>query len=138
MKTRFIIYGLMGWILEIIWTGLESLYEGDPRLTAQTYLWMFPIYGLAVFLEPLHDAIRKLPWYVRGLVWVPVIFAIEYSTGGIIRKIAGSSPWNYSGTSSWEIHGLIRLDMAPLWFITGLIFEQAHDFLTRYKKLEDY
>ena len=130
MKTRFFIYGLLGWGLEVFWTGFESALHGDPRLSSHTYLWMFPIYGLAVFLEPLHNAVRQQPWFIRGLLWTVVIFALEYSTGGIIREITGYSPWNYSGLSRWEIHGLIRLDMAPLWFITGLIFEQVHDFLT--------
>nr|WP_204618352.1 hypothetical protein [Desulforadius tongensis] len=136
MKTRFFIYGLLGWGLEVFWTGFESALSGDPRLTAHTYLWMFPIYGLAVFLEPLHNAIRRYPWFIRGMVWVLVIFALEYSTGGLIRLITGYSPWNYSGTSPWEIHGLIRLDMAPLWFITGFIFEQVHDYLTRRLNLQ--
>ncbi|MBM7855529.1 putative membrane protein [Desulfohalotomaculum tongense] len=120
----------------MFWTGFESALSGDPRLTAHTYLWMFPIYGLAVFLEPLHNAIRRYPWFIRGMVWVLVIFALEYSTGGLIRLITGYSPWNYSGTSPWEIHGLIRLDMAPLWFITGFIFEQVHDYLTRRLNLQ--
>ncbi|MTI81805.1 MAG: hypothetical protein FH758_13190 [Firmicutes bacterium] len=129
MKIRFLIYGLLGWGLEVFYTGFESALRGDPRLTSQTYLWMFPIYGLAVFLEPLHNAIRKYPWFIRGIVWVPVIFILEYSTGGVIRLITGFSPWDYTGTSPWQINGLIRLDMAPLWFITGLIFELVHDTL---------
>jgi uncharacterized membrane protein len=91
---------------------------------------MFPIYGLAIFLEPIHDAMRRYPWFLRGMAWVVIIFVLEYSTGGLIRAVIGHSPWNYSGMSRWEIDGLIRLDMAPLWFITGLIFEQVHDFLT--------
>ncbi len=127
---RFFIYGLLGWCLEIFYTGMGSALRGDPRLTAHTYLWMFPIYGLAVLLEPLHNAIRQWPWFLRGALWTAVIFFIEYTTGGLIRAIVGQSPWDYTGTSPWEINGLIRLDMAPAWFITGLIFEQIHDFLT--------
>lgn len=129
-KIRFLIYGLLGWGLEVFWTGFESAMAGDIRMASRTYLWMFPIYGLALFLEPIHDAIRRYPWLLRGMVWVVIIFTLEYSTGWLIRAVTGQSPWNYSGLSRWEIDGLIRLDMAPLWFITGLIFEQVHDFLT--------
>ena len=38
-------------------------------------------------------------------------------------------PWDYSQCRA-NIHGLIRLDFAPLWFAVGLLFEQ----LTKTKK----
>lgn len=127
MWTRFFIYGLLGWNLEILYTGLGSALRGSPRLEGHTYLWMLPIYGLAVFLEPLHDSIRHLHWYLRGLVWVLVIWALEYATGSLVRALVGTSPWVYR--DGWQVHGLIRLDMAPAWFAVGLLFERLHDRL---------
>ncbi len=135
MVYRFAIYGLIGWALEILWTGLGSAFKGDVRLSASTYLWMFPIYGLAVFLEQLHDRIRAWPWPARGVLWVLAIWTIEYVTGGTIRLLTGASPWNYAGTTRWQLDGLIRLDMAPLWFGTGFLFERVHDFLVRLMKV---
>lgn len=131
MKLKFLVYGLLGWGLEILWTGLGAGLRGDPRLQATTYLWMFPIYGLAIFLERLHDAVRHYPWYVRGIMWVLVIWAIEYASGGLIRALTGYSPWNYAGKTPWHISGLVRLDMAPAWFVAGLFFERVHDYLDR-------
>lgn len=131
MLIRFLIYGLLGWSLEIVWTGFLSGIGGDPRLQATTYLWMFPIYGTAILLEPIHNSIRQWPFWVRGILWVVAIWTIEYISGGIIRYLTGHSPWNYTGTTPWQLQGLIRFDMAPLWFITGLLFEKAHDFLDR-------
>jgi len=32
------------------------------NLPAKTYIWMFGIYGMAVFLEPLHNFIKRWPW----------------------------------------------------------------------------
>jgi Predicted membrane protein len=125
---NYIIYGLTGWCLEVVWTGLGSLMAGDPRLTAKTYLWMFPIYGLAVFFEPVHDLIRPWPLLVRGLFWTAVFFAVEYLTGWTLRGVVGTSPWDYSA-APWQIDGLIRLDYAPAWFILGLLFEKLHDGL---------
>ncbi|MCL6477146.1 MAG: hypothetical protein K6T65_01900 [Peptococcaceae bacterium] len=135
MIYRFLIYGLLGWGLEVFWTGLGSALKGDLRLTAGTYLWMFPIYGLAIFMEPLHDNIRNWPWLIRGILWVLMIWAIEFISGGTIRLVAGASPWDYSGSTPWQRDGLIRLDMAPLWFVTGFLFERVHDFLTRNLKV---
>jgi len=56
MKTlkRFLIYGIIGLVLEVIYTGLASLLKGDLSMQGFTFLVMMPIYGLAVFLEPLH------------------------------------------------------------------------------------
>lgn len=127
MLTRFVIYGLLGWNMEVIFTGFMSGLNGNPRLIAHTYLWMFPIYGMAVLLEPLHNLLRPLHWYLRGLIWVLVIWALEFLTGGLIRLLVGTSPWIYR--EGWQVANLIRLDMAPLWFIAGLLFEKIHDKL---------
>lgn len=115
--------------MEVAYTGILSGLAGNWRLTSTTYLWMFPIYGLAVLLEPLHDALRQWTWFWRGLVWVLAIWTIEASTGFLIQVLTGAIPWDYSGDSQWQVSGLIRLDMAPLWFGAGLLFEQIHDYL---------
>lgn len=66
MIKRFIIYGFAGWSMEIFWTGLHSLLTGDLTLQGYTNLWMFFIYGCAVFLEPISDAISIWRWPIRG------------------------------------------------------------------------
>ena len=125
---HFIIYGLLGWCLEIIWTGIGSLLDGDVCLTAKTYLWMFPIYGVVIVFEPLHDIIRSWPAWRRGTVWMLLYFAVEYSTGWLLSVMLGTVPWDYS-QAALNIHGLIRLDYAPAWFVAGLLFEKVHDGL---------
>lgn len=130
MGKRFIIYGLTGWCLEVFWTGLGSLFHGDVKLSSQTYIWMFLIYGLAVFLEPIHDRIRKWPVALRGGVYSILIFSIEYATGTLLRIFIGVCPWDYSD-SPFSVNGIIRLDYFPVWFVTGLLFERAHDYLDK-------
>lgn len=129
MVLRFIAYGLIGWGVEICWTGMGSLFRGDWRLEGNTYLWMLPIYGLAVLLEPLHEGIRRWPWLARGLVWVGVIWALEFVTGGTLEIAVGACPWDYTGKTPYSVLGLIRLDYAPAWFLLGLLFERLHDWL---------
>lgn len=129
MKLRFLVYGLLGWTMEVFWTGLGSLVKGNLTLQGVSYLWMFPIYGLAVLLEPLHDRIRDAAWYLRGSIWTVMIFAIEAFTGYLIKLLTGTIPWDYSDSSRYAVAGLIRLDYAPVWFVVGLIFERLHDFL---------
>lgn len=126
MIKRFLIYGILGWALEISWTGLGSFLLGDWQLSGFTYLWMFPIYGLAVLLEPIHNKIRTTPWYFRGFLWVAIIFLIEYSTGYSLLLLLGRCPWDYSESTIYHVHGFIRLDYIPVWFVAGLLFEQIH------------
>lgn len=128
MKKRFIFYGIMGWAMEIIWTGAFSLLRGNPKMEGYTSLWMFFIYGSAVFiLEPVHNIIQGWSWPVRGTLWVIIIWGMEYVSGAAITLLVGVCPWFYTGP--FAVDNLIRLDFAPAWFAAGLIFEQAHHVL---------
>lgn len=130
MGKRFIFYGLTGFCLEVLWTGLFSGIKGDVRLTGHTYIWMFFIYGLAVFLEPVHDRIRYLPIILRGSIYMIFIFAVEFVSGLFLKNIIGVCPWNYSDLP-FSVFGLITFSFAPIWFLVGLLFEKAHDLLVR-------
>lgn len=125
--TRFLIYGLIGLTIEVIYTGLSSLIAGDYSMHGFTFLVMLPIYGLAVFLEPLHERLRLLPWWSRGLIYLATFWGIEYLSGSILSLILGRCPWVYA--DPLNINGLITLRMAPEWFLAGLAFEKLHDFL---------
>lgn len=126
---HFIAYGFLGWIIEIVFTGIGSgILKNDLKLTAGTYLWMFPIYGLAVFFEPIHNKIRDMNWWIRGLFWTGLILIVEYISGFILKLLIGVCPWDYGG-NNYSLDGLIRLDYTPFWFIAGFIFEKAHDLI---------
>ena len=124
---RFLIYGIIGLILEVIYTGLASLLKGDLSMHGFTFLVMVPIYGLSVFLEPLHAQVRPYPWAIRGLIYLATIWTIEYYSGVILAGVLGNCPWHYS--DKLNINGFITLRMAPEWFLAGLGFEFIHDFL---------
>jgi len=131
MLRRFIIYGISGWAIEIIWTGLESLAKGDLRLVGYSNIWMFAIYGCAVFLEPLHDIMADWHWFFRGLLWIVIIWGIEYTSGLILLNITGVHPWLYKGP--FAVDGLVTLSFAPAWFVAGRIFEFLHYKLDSYQ-----
>lgn len=122
MITRFFLYGIAGWIIEILWTAAASLKRGDKRMIGYTSLWMMPIYGSAVMFEPLYGIIYVLPVFIRGLIYMTCIFAAEFLSGFALEEIIGSCPWDYS-SARYNVCGLIRLDYAPCWFAVGLLFE---------------
>ncbi len=133
--------GVAGWCLEVVFTSIGSIMAGDWRLMGKTSLLMFPIYGLGALLGPIG---RFMDWWIdggtgrrleaafdisarekairHGMLYMVLIFFVEYITGAWLRAF-GMCPWDYSGRHS-NINGLIRLDFAPLWFGTGLLFEQ--------------
>lgn len=123
MKSKFIRCGMYGWCLEIFWTGLQSLLRNDPKLTGTSSLHMFPIYGMAAVISPLYQKLKKFHTVTRGLIYMTGIFAVEFISGSWLKHL-GWCPWDYSNTP-YHINGVIRLDYAPLWFLTGLFFEKT-------------
>ena len=126
---KFVLFGVLGWCAEILWTGFCSFLLGDAALTARTYLWMFPIYGLAGLSLPLFLAFRRYcPLWQRVGFYVFVIFTVDFVTGFFLRWLTGVCPWDY-GDRRFSVMGLIRLDYAPLWAVLGLFFERVALFL---------
>lgn len=123
MKSRFIRCGMYGWCIEILWTGLHSLLRHDPKLTGTSSLHMFPIYGMAAFIAPLSRHLKRFHTVTRGLIYMFGIYAVEFLSGTIL-KLMDCCPWDYSKTP-YHINGVIRLDYAPLWFLTGLFYEKV-------------
>ena len=121
MIIRFAIFGIIGWSMEVLWTGLGSLIRRDFRATSTTSIWMFFVYGSAAFFTPLIELIYPLPMLLRGGIYALCIFVVEYIVGMAMRRF-DVCPWDYS-TSKYSVQGIIRLDYAPVWFGVGLIFE---------------
>lgn len=122
---NFITCGLCGWCLECFWTGIHSIKNWknqDKTLSCRTSIWMFPIYGMAACLLPISNKLQKRNALFRGGVYATLIYITEYITGIILKKYR-ACPWDYS-KSKYNIKGVIRFDYAPVWFLTGLLFEK--------------
>ncbi len=123
MKSDFLKCGMYGWCIEVLWTGLHSMMRRDPKLTGTSSLHMFPIYGMAALIRPLSSHLKKFHAFTRGIIYMLGIYAVEYTSGTYLKK-RGRCPWDYSA-SPFHINGVIRLDYAPLWFLTGLFYEKT-------------
>ena len=123
MLIRFLIYGALGLLMEVAFTGAVSLIKKDYTLRATTSLWMFFIYGSVVLAEPLVTWIQPFSWILRGTLYALIIFAVEFATGSALKR-GDLCPWDYSDTK-YHVHGVIRLDFFPFWFAAGLFFERV-------------
>ncbi len=134
MWIRFVLYGLLGWCAEVVWSAVTEKIlrqQRDWRLLGHTSLWMFPLYGLlAPLYEPLHDFLRPWHWFMRGVIYLLGIWLVEYITGWLLRKLTGKCPWDYSQLRG-NLHGLIAWEYAPVWFAAGLLLEPVHNFFVR-------
>lgn len=128
-KRDFIICGIAGWCLEVLWTGLISFINNDPSMSSTTSILMFPIYALAAFIKPISKHLEGTPLIVRGLIYTMGIFIVEYAAGYILKSL-NMCPWDY-GHARYNINELVRLDYAPVWFIAGLFFEKLLNTIDR-------
>lgn len=135
MWKRFIIYGMLGLCAEVLWNGFGAMLRGDILLRGTTCIWMFPIYGLSVFLEPVHYRIKHLPLIVRGGIYMVLIFAVELISGLLLRWMLGTCPWDY-GNKGMSIFGIVTLNYAPVWIVVGIAFERIHDTIIRIESSE--
>lgn len=118
----FVRCGILGWCMEILFTSVQSFRRREKKGMGNTSVFMFPIYGLAVFLKPICHLAKGLHVVLRGIIYTACIFTAEYGTGRFLQK-RDMCPWDYS-SSPWNVRSIIRLDYAPVWFFTGLIFER--------------
>jgi len=124
MITRFLIYGALGCLMEVLWTGLASLKSKNFKLNSTTSLWMFFIYGMVAFLEPVFRLVSPMPVLLRGLIYAACIFTGEFITGSLLKRIQ-VCPWDYSG-AKYHVKGVVRWDYLPAWIVAGLVFEWVY------------
>lgn len=128
MIKRFTLYGLIGIFLEIFWTGFNSFLNGDLTFQGHSSLIMFPIYGSVIFLEKAFIQLKNAPLFLRGLVYMCLIFSAEYFSGILLNKL-NMCPWSYAN-AYFNINNVIRIDYSPLWFCAGLFYELLYKKIT--------
>jgi hypothetical protein len=131
---KAILYGFIGLLIEVWFTGISSLFSKHWKATGATYLWMFPVYALTgLCLEAVSDNIAA-PFYIKAFIYLPVIYGAEALSGGVIMLVTlylqkwlggsggGVIPWHY-GKSWWTPFGLVNFKYLPFWFALAMGFD---------------
>ena len=125
---RFYIYALHGCMTEVVYTGLWDLfYFNSFKTHGNTSIWALFIYGAYVlFIEAIHFRLKDLgiPLYLRGIVYTLWTFVWEFSTGYCL-KMFNACPWDYGPWFDYNLYGLITLEYAPLWYMSGIFAEKV-------------
>lgn len=134
-----LVFVMVGLTMEVIWTAFVWFFkERKIKLVGSTSLWMIPIYAMSPYLFSF--VIKYFSYmniFLRGFLYMVLIFIIEYMVGMLFRKILKISPWDYSKDTKdhtgyyckYNIKGLIALEFAPLWCIMGLVGEFIYLYL---------
>ncbi len=130
--THLLVLACVGLALEVVFTAVVDYpTHKDLRLKGYTYLWMVPIYALVYpFCVMLYPRLSFYPMLIRGFMYMLLIYAVEYSSGWLLRRFVGECPWEKEYVKAkWNFHGLIRLDFAPAWIAAALLFEWTYRVL---------
>lgn len=78
---------------------LKVAYRINRNLIGKTSLWMWLIYGVFipfVFVPIYHALVNyNIEWYIRYLIYSPLVTLMEVSFGYILWKFLDIRPWSY-------------------------------------------
>jgi uncharacterized membrane protein len=125
---KFAKYGALGLLVEVVFTGALSAASGDATLRGQTFLWMFPVWGLGgLLVGRVYDWADDpvfLPAF-RAVLCVGVVYLVELLAGTLLRIALGSVPWDYGDAAFTFGHGACDLRYAPLWLCLIALFPRV-------------
>lgn len=133
---RFVTYGILGWGIEVCFTAVKDGLngKGDPSLRGESYIWMHPVYGVGGLAgEAVAAALKGKPWWMRGAAYAATFWAVEASSGELLRKTTGDVPWgpDYRTYRDSLGDGLVRASYGPYWAVAGLALERVAPVLRR-------
>lgn len=127
-----IIFGFFGMGMETFFTAFDVAWKRYKRkkpfssLNGYSSMKYLPLYSSTPLLILLckSGGLFAQPWAIRGLVYMLIIFFVEYFSMWALEKLPGGSPVEKTyPRSRWHIHGRIKITLAPAWFVVGLTFE---------------
>src|SRR3989338_3054874 len=126
---KILFFALLGMGLENIWTGIYGFIKNrDVTLRGYSNVWVLPVYGIGAWAFGFFiGVLQNAAWWVRGLIYVVLIYAIDYLANFTIERWTGANPWPYEGRL--HINHRINLAYFPLWFVFGFMVEFFHFFL---------
>lgn len=116
-----LLYGILGLLVEDLFTGIKSFIQGDRRGTTKSYLYMPFVWGLGGLLfRCLAPSVESAPLLGQWLLWAMLIYTVEGLSGAVLKKVLGVVPWDYSKQRGSALYGTINLFYAPFWVLLAI------------------
>jgi uncharacterized membrane protein len=122
---RFLLFALLGLLIEVFFTWMSRFFSGNFSAQGHTSPIMMLDYGmLGIVTMPLARPMRAhgIPLFLRAVVYMIGIFAVEYVSGIIFTRCLGLHIWDYSHMR-FNLQGQITLMFVPCWYTLGLFVE---------------
>ncbi len=112
-----LLFGILGLLVEDVFTGIRSFFQGDRRGTTKSYLYMPLVWGVGGLLfRLLEPGVAAVPfWAGRILLWMLLIYVMEALSGTLLKKVLGVVPWDYSAQEGSALGGTINIWYSPFW-----------------------
>ncbi|KHN80340.1 Transmembrane protein [Toxocara canis] len=115
-RERFVLYGVCGFAIEVLFTAIwEAIENGNRKMHGLTSAYAFLIYGLsAVVQESLYLSLKVWStWY--GLYHgnsQPDCFQFD------------ACPWDYAAYFRGHFMGVITAEYIPMWYLASMLCER--------------
>jgi len=119
----FFIFSFFGVGVEVFFSSIHDYIRyKDIAFKGRSYLWMFILYGMwGIIIGPLYHLIANIPFLIRSLIYLAVIFIGELGYGYLLKLLIKKCPWEYKG--KWTIKGVVNLLYLPFWWVFGVLSE---------------
>ena len=111
-----LLFGILGLLVEDVFTGIKALLRGDRRGTTTSYLYMLVVWAVGgLFFHLVAPGVESLPLIARWLVWMVLVYVMEALSGALLKKWLGLVPWDYSESRGSALGGTVNLLYFPYW-----------------------
>ena len=126
-----LLFGVLGLLVEDVFTGVASLLRGDRKATTTSYLYMPVVWALGgLFFRLVAPGVEALPWFfARWLVWMALIYVLEAISGSLLKRWLGLVPWDYSESRGSALGGTVNLLFIPYWLALAVAVSPVLHFV---------
>ncbi|TSC84718.1 MAG: hypothetical protein G01um101413_102 [Parcubacteria group bacterium Gr01-1014_13] len=140
MGVLFLLYTALGISVEAIFTGIGDIIRNelagnsfDPILPCRVSLWIIPVYGLSAtiafaIIDAYLPRLFSWPWWIRGLIYMVVIYSFEFVWALALESLLGIQVWNYED-SEYRIWRYINPYFCVVWFVFGFALEKVKVYI---------
>lgn len=126
----FIIYAILGWIVEVIYAGVNKAQFVNRGFLNGPYC---PIYGFGVLIVILIFYPIRENWLILYIGSFVLTTVLEYFTGLILEKVFQNKWWDYSDIP-FNIQGYICLKFSIIWglgsmFIVDIVHPMVYEWV---------